>query len=241
LDLFIQTVGICSEIAAVTFISIRFVSDNRIKGPKTPLVVEPDDYLRQVIVGLMLGFLTAERASLIGNTRLRFYQSNVNTLYIYHLYSLFKLYVRTGPKEVVRKSSKLTGLIHTDIQFSTLKYPFFNWLRGEFYVDNIKVVPKNMPNYLTSVGLAHWIMDDCSYNKHKGHIILCTDSYTKEDVLFLISILKDKFNLSCGLVKRTETSYRIRINKSSIPQLIVLVKPYFIPSMYYKLGIISSE
>ena len=53
-----------------------------------------------------------------------------------------------------------------------------------------------MPNYLTSVGLAYWIMDDGSYNQHKGNIILCTDCYTKEDVLFLISILKDKFNLS---------------------------------------------
>ena len=120
-----------------------------------------------------------------GNTRLRFYQSNVNKIYIYHLYSLFNLYVKTGgpaTKEVVRKSSKLTGLIHTDIHFSTLKYPFFNWVREEFYVDNIKIVPKNMrqgrPDYLTSVGLAFWIMDDGSYNKQNGNIILCTDSYT---------------------------------------------------------------
>ena len=90
----------------------------------------------------MLGDLTAERNYLNGNTRLRFYQSNVNKIYIYHLYSLFNLYVKTGgpaslalpfsrkkqpaTKEVVRKSSKLTGLIHTDIHFSTLKYPFFN-------------------------------------------------------------------------------------------------------------------
>ena len=42
-------------------------------------------------------------------------------------------------------------------------------VREEFYVDNIKIVPKNMrqcrPDYLTSVGLAFWIMDDGSYNK----------------------------------------------------------------------------
>ena len=84
----------------------------------------------------MLGDLTASHLN--GNTRLRFYQSNVNTLYIYHLYSLFNLYVKTaagptgpatGPaKEIVRKSSKFTGLIHIDIHFSTLKYPFFNWV-----------------------------------------------------------------------------------------------------------------
>ena len=30
--------------------------------------------------------------------------------------------------------------------------------------------------------------------------------------------------------------YRIRVNKSSMPDLIDLVKPYFITSMLYKLG-----
>lgn len=63
LDLYIQTVVIYSEIAAVSFISIRFITDNRNKGPKNPLLEEPVDYLRQVIVGLMLGDLTAERIS----------------------------------------------------------------------------------------------------------------------------------------------------------------------------------
>ena len=96
LDFVYSKLGICSEISAVSFISIRFISDKRIKGPKTPLVIEPNDYLRQVIVGLMLGDLTAERSFLNGNTRLRFYQSNINKLYIYHLYSLFNLYLKTG-------------------------------------------------------------------------------------------------------------------------------------------------
>ena len=33
-------------------------------------------------------------------------------------------------------------------------------------------------------------MDDGSYNKIKKNLILCTDSYSKKDVLFLIEILK---------------------------------------------------
>lgn len=213
--------------------------DKRIKGPKTPEAPEPNDYQKQVIVGLMLGDLFAERSNITGNTRLRFYMSNVNKVYAYHLYSIFKLFIKTEPKEIVRKKSKLTGSIHTDIIFSTLKYSFFNWVREEFYVNNVKIVPKNMSNYLTEVGLAFWIMDDGSYNKPNGNLILCTDSYTKDDVLFLISILKDKFDLSCGLVKlkSDKESYRIRVNKSSMPQLIVLVKPHILPSMCYKLGI----
>lgn len=85
-------------------------------------------------------------------------------------------------------------------------------------------------------------MDEWSFNKLKGNLILCTDSYSKEDVLQLIFILKNKFNLSCGIIdygtnKKGENSYRIRINKSSLPQLTKLTQPYIIPSMLYKLGI----
>jgi len=85
----------------------------------------------------MLGDLTAERFSTNGNTRLRFYMSAVNRSYIYHLFSLFKLYVKTAPKEIERKRSYLTGGVHTDIHFSTLKYSFFNWVIEDFYIQNL--------------------------------------------------------------------------------------------------------
>ena len=42
-------------------------------------------------------------------------------------------------------------------------------------------------------------MVDGSFNKSKGYLILCTDSFSKEDVLYLISILKTKFNISSAL------------------------------------------
>ena len=84
-------------------------------------------------------------------------------------------------------------------------------------------------------------MDDGSFSKSKGYLILCTDSYSKENVLNLTSILETKFNLSSSLFmvkkKNKKIYYRIRINKSSMPSLIELVKPYFIPSMLYKLGL----
>ena len=43
-------------------------------------------------------------------------------------------------------------------------------------------------------------MDDGSFNKSKAYLILCTDSYSREEVLHLIDILKNKFNLSAALV-----------------------------------------
>jgi hypothetical protein len=83
-------------------------------------------------------------------------------------------------------------------------------------------------------------MDDGSFNTSKGYIIFCTDTYSKEDVLYLISILNTKFNISSALfmIKIIKKFYyRIRINKLSMPILIELVTPYFISSMLYKLGL----
>ena len=194
----------------------------------------------------MLGDLTAERSHIKGNTRLRFYMSVKNKDFIYHLYDIFKSYVKTGPKVINRKLNKLTKNLHADIYFSTLKYPMFNWIIEDFYIKvnnkNIKIVPKNSFDKLSAISLAFWIMDDGSFNYIKDNLTLCTDSYSKEDVLYLISILRDNLFLSCGLINHKKTksdlnTYRIRINKKSIPYLIQITKPYFIPSMLYKLGL----
>jgi LAGLIDADG DNA endonuclease family len=192
----------------------------------------------------MLGDLYAERSHLTGNTRLRFYMS-IKKYLIFKFYSIFKSYVKTEPKIFKRKKlNKLTNTLHVDIWFSTLKYEIFNWVIEDFYIKsgekNIKIV--HSYKNLTEISLAYWIMDDGSFNKIKGQLILCTDSYSKEDVLFLISILTKKFDLSCGLInykkrKNGKNSYRIRINKSSMANLIKLVKHHIIPSMHYNLGI----
>lgn len=68
----------------------------------------------------MLGDCSAETVTIKWGYRLRFYMSIVNNDLIYHLYSIFKPYVGTAPKEIVRKYNKLTGQNHTDIYFSTL-------------------------------------------------------------------------------------------------------------------------
>ena len=108
----------------------------------------------------MLGDLTAEKTSLNGNTRLRFFMSIKNKDYMDHLYNLFKLYINTPPKMVHRtKVNKLTNLFQTDIRCSTLRYSLFNWVYTDFYINNInkniKIVPVNAEHKLTAVSLAY--------------------------------------------------------------------------------------
>lgn len=49
--------------------------------------------LDEIIIGSMLGDLSAEKPSIKHNTRLQFRQSEINKEYIYHLYDLFKLWI----------------------------------------------------------------------------------------------------------------------------------------------------
>jgi hypothetical protein len=62
-----------------------------------------------------------------------------------------------------------------------------------------------------------------------------------EEQELLINALHENFGIKATLNKRINSScvqsYRIRISKKSMDKLTVLVKPYFIPEMLYKLGI----
>ena len=92
----------------------------------------------------------------------------------------------------------------------------------------------------SEVSLAYWIMDDGyfdSYGRSKT-VILCTESFTKEECQILQSLL-EKFNIKSTLKIRDKINnkYRIRISKTSMDRVIFLVKPYMHDDFLYKLGI----
>ena len=83
-------------------------------------------------------------------------------------------------------------------------------------------------------------MQDGSFHKVSKGVILCTDSFTKEEVQLLLEVLKEKFNLNCTIQKAPGKSlnrFRIYISAKSVPLLQKLVKSYFNSSMLYKLGL----
>jgi hypothetical protein len=80
-------------------------------------------------------------------------------------------------------------------------------------------------------------MDDGCYIPNRG-LRLCTNSFIHEDVVFLSNLLNKKFGLQNSIHKAdTLNSYTIYVHKKSLSDLIVLVKPFVIPSMLYKLGL----
>ena len=101
-----------------------------------------------------------------------------------------------------------------------------------FYRDKKKVIPSNIQDLLTPSGLAHLIMGDGFFHS-SGVVILCSESFTKEEQEFIIIALDAKFGIKATLNKRVYSSglesWRIRISIKDMDKLITLVRPYFIP------------
>lgn len=101
-----------------------------------------------------------------------------------------------------------------------------------FYLNNIKVVPFDIFNLLTKIGLTHWIMDDGS--KHDKGLHLNVYAFSTEDVNRLINTLENKFGLKYSIHFKGNKP-RIYIWAESIDNLRSLVKPYMCSSMCYKI------
>ena len=204
------------------------------KSAKFDLELNAD--LIEITTGLMLGDLFAEKRIPNSNTRLQFKQSIKNKEYIEHLYSLFKDYCNSEPK-VTSSVDNRPGKkeLNVSIKFWTQSLPCFNQFRELFYDDSgNKFIPLNLESLISAKSLAYWAMDD-GYKTTNG-FYFCTESYTLEDNHKLSHILKNRFNLDCGVHKHTN-GYRLYVFSSSKDILLELVKPYLIDHFYYKFDI----
>lgn len=103
-----------------------------------------------------------------------------------------------------------------------------------FYPNGKKIIPLNIEEHLTEISLAFWIMDDGGKNTNDD-LILHTNSYTLEEVEFLISVLNNKFNLSSRIYKRNINQWAILIPKKELYKVRELVSKYIHSSMKYKI------
>lgn len=114
--------------------------------------------------------------------------------------------------------------------------PCFSELHSLFYVNKVKVIPDSIYDLLTPIALAHWICGDGKAASKVGGLILCTDSYSVQEVVQLMNVLMIKYRLECTLRFHTPTQPRIYIRQRSMNLLRTIVTPHMNVSMLYKLG-----
>lgn len=104
-------------------------------------------------------------------------------------------------------------------------------------VDNkfIKIVPMNIEKYLTPLALAIWFMDNGSNLDKSAKIV--TNCFTFEEICFLCEVLKKKYNIIATPNKcKQNKGFIIYIHVNSMFLFSNIIKPYMLPSLYYKLG-----
>jgi len=194
------------------------------------------EVLQQIIVGLLLGDLNAQKQTPNSNVRLRFEQGFVHKDYIFYLYEKFSHYCLAGPKIANRLPDKRTGEIYTRITFHTFALPCFNKIYNLFYLDGKKIIPSNINELFSVYSLAHWLCDDGTFCKSTNRVRLCTESFTLVEVNLLIQTLNARWDLKCKKVARGG-GYRIVIPRKSLPILQSLLKDIMPSMMLYKIGL----
>ena len=205
------------------------------------------DILSIIICG-MLGDWWADKIKSQVSPSIRFNieQAIKNSAYIHHLNLLLfqlgycsnitPLLVKKSESEDDKRLNKLE--IRFNYRLTLFTFTSFTWIYDSFYKSvngvNVKKVPCWIAEYITPLGLAHWIMQDGSRQVNQG-ISLATNSFTFEDCKFLSDILEEKYKLKCTVVKTGHLGqWRINIWKKSMTHLVTIVKPYIIDEMKYK-------
>lgn len=190
-------------------------------------------FQKEALIGLMLGDGYLEKTN--HNTRLRLEQSYPEKgQYFNNLYLLFKSMVAMNPTILERKPDKRTGLIYKSLYFWTLRFPCLNEYYEIFYKEKVKILPKNLDQLLTPIGLAYWIMDDGSKSTY-GQTILHTRSFSKQEVEFIQTILYKNFKLITRLEEKKLNQWVIYIPLRQKTKLKDIVGQYIHESMLYKI------
>lgn len=118
-----------------------------------------------------------------------------------------------------------TGKPITQYHFSTRSLVSLTEIHKQWYILNkennkfTKIVPLNIAELLTPIGLAHWVMGDGYWDNSDKTINICTDNFYLAEVVLLISVLKENFNLLATSKRRIkankELCWRIRFSGKS--------------------------
>jgi predicted DNA-binding protein (UPF0251 family) len=180
-----------------------------------------------VFYGHMLGDGSIES----GKNRFSLGQKEANKEWVEHAYEALHPYTEGKKISFVKdfkNGKQFKKKVYCSYRFRTCLDPFFEKERLHWYESNLpfaqKIVPKEL--ILNWELVATWYADDgCNWQSGKW-IILATQSFTKNDVLFLMTRLKSDLGIESSITKRGEHQFMIRIPTASYYQFIAGVSPF---------------
>lgn len=198
-------------------------------------------FQRSVITGLLLSdgwsvYSSSSRKNGVVesklNARIGFRQSYEKFNYFFFVFNILSHYCSSYPYLSIGKRN---NTITKSLTLQTRSLKCMTELHQLFYVNGKKTLPSFLDLYflLNPIALANWIYGDGMASK-KG-LVLCTDSYSLDEVVRLVNILIIRYNFTCKIRFHKDNQYRIYISEKSLESLKRIVLPFLDNSMLYKL------
>lgn len=186
-------------------------------------------YIPTRLIGVFVGSLLGD--AYMDNrpgraTRFSLKQSIINFPFLWTTYSMLSSYCGSFPRLIADKLSHSVELV-------TRAYPVLTFVYDLFYIDGVKCINTEIFHYLSAQALAYWIMCDGAH--YGGGLVLCTESFTIQEVVTLVNILMIRHRLDCRIVYN-RVGPRIVFRKSELPQIRALVGPHMCEFSMYKLS-----
>jgi hypothetical protein len=194
---------------------------------------------RSLIIGSMLGDGTMRIGKGSINANFKIEHGLKQRKLVLWKYKILESLVFTRPKVSYRYRD--TGeRYQKSWWFRTIRHPLLTDIYKDFYVGEKyrvgrKIVPKDIKKDLDALALAVWIMDDGSFNQKI--IDVSTYSFTEREIQILQEALAGKYDISSNYYKDRNKGFRIYFNQSETRKLVQIIRPHFIPSMEYKIGV----
>lgn len=197
--------------------------------------------LKGYLTGLILGDGTIDK----GVTKRAFRIKSINHDFIANINDNLRKNTNFDIRVRYFQATKRDGVNRQSYSELYIKaHPYFNKKYNHFYNDyRQRRITTESLSWLNLRGLAAWYMSD-GYVVHVGkksgvikdrRVELSTDRYRKEDVIKIQKHLEDEYGFVTRLVHRGKGVYRLRMSLLSAQHFFVMIEPYVVPSMRYKL------
>lgn len=170
---------------------------------------ELDSKKKSVLTGLLLGDGHIPSTSGRHNC-FAFEQSDKHSEYVDLIFELLSPYTdEKSIKTVVNDKTKWGKSIYLTKRFRTWSHPVFSELRKKWY-KNVKIVPDDL--VLDWTTMSFWFADDGHSRKGGKELTLCSQSFTKEENMFLVDKIKTNLGIRSALASASGgTGTQIRI------------------------------
>ena len=192
--------------------------------------------LKEIAIGMILSDACMYKVST--HALIKFEQGYKQEEFLFHLFNIFKLYCfMSEPGKRFTLNGPLQGTVKS-FWFKTFTHESFTDIWDLFYEENKKTIKKGLvKNHLTPRSLAFWIMGDGSLHTDNKTMILHTQGYNETENNILSEELNEKYNFKTKVIPHKKKYFVIKCDSSDASVLSILIEPYIIPSMRYKLPI----